>query len=62
MVDFEYCRLGPAAYDLAYFLFSCISEDDLEHFDVFQEVLLLQLLRLSDLNLRISGESTHSSG
>jgi thiamine kinase-like enzyme len=37
MVDFEYCRLGPAVYDLAYFLFSGVSEDDLEHFDGFQK-------------------------
>jgi thiamine kinase-like enzyme len=37
MVDFQFCRLGPPVYDLAYFLFSCLSDEDVESFGDLRE-------------------------
>jgi hypothetical protein len=37
MVDFKFCRLGLPVYDLAYFLFSCLSEEDVDSFGDLRE-------------------------
>jgi hypothetical protein len=44
-LDFQFSRLTSPICDLSYFLFSCISEEDIEHFD---EINNLYYKSLSD--------------